>query len=180
MEKEKNNKNCIITLLLAIIIILATSIILLSTGTISFKNNANNDDGKENTITTETTGANYITKLINTYSYKGKYVDNKQEIPEDTPAKEMIYDKLTLNSDGTAEAEAGVVHGGGYSAKGKWYISEDEIIILNEECKATIIENKIEYPNCNPTWTYKYKVENNNIVITSSNNTMENITLNKD
>ena len=89
----------------------------------------------------------------------------------------MAIEELVLNKDGTATANASNVRASGYNTKGKWYISNNEIIILNDLCESTIIDGKVEYPNCQPIWTYEYKLDNNNIVITSKNNTLATVDL---
>ena len=172
MEKEKNNKG-LLAILIIIIVILTALCILFATETISLKSNKDN-------ITEETTTKNnagdvtsedLITKLVGTYSYKGKYVDNEKEIGENFDIKDTIYDEVILSSTGEAEAKSGSVRAGGYTAKGKWYISKEEIIILNEECTPESIDD--------PRWIYKYKIENDTITLSSINNTMESMTLEK-
>ena len=78
-----------------------------------------------------------------------------------------------------AEASAGNVRAGGYSAKGKWYISNNELIIVNEQCKAVAMNDEVVYPNCHEMWTYKLKEENGTVVLTSNNNSMTTVTLSK-
>ena len=178
MEKEKN-KNGLIAALITIIIILLALVILFTTGTISLKTEENTIKEEEKAANTENTNTDLISKLVGTYSYKGKYVDSTEDIGENFDIKDTIYDELVLNSSGEAEAKAGSVRAGGYTAKGKWYISKDEIIILNEECTPTSIDNNVEYINCSPKWIYKYKIENDTITVTSINNTMESMVLEK-
>ena len=93
--------------------------------------------------------------------------------------EELIYEEVKLNSSGYAEARGGNVCAGGYSAKGKWYISNNELIIINEECQPVIIDGKIEYPNCTPIWTYTYEIDNEKVILKSGNNSMEAVILNK-
>lgn len=85
-----------------------------------------------------------------------------------------------MNSSGVAEAKAGNVRGSGSTAKGKWYISNDKIIILNEKCTPSILNGEVEYVNCQPTWTYTYKIENNKVIISASNNITTDETLVKE
>lgn len=91
----------------------------------------------------------------------------------------MASEKLVLNEDGSASASAGNVRAGSYSAEGKWYISNNELIIINNKCEATIIGDEVEYPNCQPIWSYPYEITNDNIIISSGNNSMVKVILNK-
>ena len=128
-----------------------------------------------------------INNLIGTYTYEGEYVEKYKNASgeelskyENLPSNATVYEKLILNEDGTASANVGNLRAGSYSAEGKWYISNNEIIIVNDKCEATIIDNKIEYPNCKQIWSYSYKINDNNIVVTSSNNTTDMVNLKKD
>lgn len=178
MENKKSNRNSIIILLITIIVVLATSLVLLSTGTISFNGEGNKTEEKPQPI--ETNDTDIFTKLVGTYSYKGKYVDSKEEIPENITFEETVYNELILNSSGEAEAKAGSVRGSGSTAKGKWYISNDKIIILNEKCTPSILNGEVEYVNCQPTWTYTYKIEDNKVIISSNSNLTKGETLVKE
>lgn len=125
-----------------------------------------------------------INTLVGTYTYEGEYVEkeknasgeNKLEDDAYTSGK-MAIEELVLNKDGTATASASNVRASGYNTKGKWYISNNEIIILNDSCNATVSDGKVTYPNCQPIWTYEYKLDNNNIVVTSKNNTLATVDL---
>ncbi len=192
MEQNKN-KNGVIALLVIIIIILLALVVLFATGTINLKTSKKNIQKGNETTSNEMTdkstqnakvsNIDLINKLVGTYSYKGKYVDNEKDIGENFQIEETIYDEVVLNQSGEAEAKAGSVRAGGYTAKGKWYISNDEIIIINSNCHSYYIsendDKKCEYPNCSPIWIYKYKLENDVVTITSINNTMNTMTLEK-
>lgn len=181
MEDKYNNKG-VITLLVVLVMVLSVFCILFVTGTISFNLNKANDDNVNNDgIDSEidTNCSDIIDQIVGTYEYKGEYVDNDANIGDDFTEEQTTYDKLTLNSSGDALASAGNVRGGGYSAEGKWYISNDELIVVNNQCKATVIDGEVEYPNCDPMWIYTYKIENGKIVLTSNNNSMITVNLNK-
>lgn len=182
MEQEKN-KNGVNLLLIFIIVILAVLCVLFATGTINLKS----ETAEHNFQQTEILTKNLIDKFIGSYSYKGEYVDKEgnadgsSTVADDAlTSGKMATEKLVLNSSGLAEASAGNVRAGGYSAKGKWYISNNELIINNENCTATVIDGKVEYPNCHPVWTYTYKIEDNKVVIISNNNSVATVTLEKE
>ena len=144
----------------------------------------NNDSSNTDIISVHNDNDNYINKFIGSYSYEGELSDDKNvkdsDITDDAwTSGKMAYESLKLNVDGTAEAGAGNNRAGGYSAKGKWYVSNNEIIIFNELCNPIVLDNKVEYPNCWTIWTYKYELKNDNIIITSNNNTATTVVLNK-
>ena len=59
-----------------------------------------------------------------------------------------------------------------------FYVSSlDEELI--EKIMFSVINGNVEYPNCNPIWTYTLKEENGTIILASSNNSMAEVTLNK-
>lgn len=139
---------------------------------------------KQESNCTET--ENLVDRLVGTYSYKGEYVETikasggSKAINNDKDAwtsGKMAYENLTLKASGLAEAGAGNMNAGGYEAKGKWYISNNEIIVTNDDCKPIVMGKEADYPNCSPIWIYRYSIENNNIVITSDNNTATTVTL---
>lgn len=187
MESQKNNRGIII-LLTVIIVILLILCVLFATETISFKSNKVDNDPKQNISNNncDKTGDNIINKLIGSYTYKGEYVDEEMNKPGEDftdndafTSGKMTYEELKLDDSGYAEASAGNVRASGYNAKGKWYVSNNELIIVNEQCQAVVINNEVAYPNCNPIWTYTLKEENGTLVLTSNNNSMTTITLNK-
>ena len=150
-------------------------------------NNKVNDNIKPDSNKTDCKlDTSLVSKFIGTYTYEGEYVEKEKNASgeelskyENLPSNATAYEKLILNEDGTASASAGNVRAGSYSAEGKWYISNNELIIINNKCEATIIGDKVEYPNCQPIWLYSFEITDNNIVITSGNNTMDKVILNK-
>lgn len=185
---EKSNNKLVILLLGIIIVILAVLCVLFATGTIAFNfndkdNNEINNDKNQIINSANDTNTN---KFIGVYSYKGELYDSEVNATENhnidsnawTDGK-MAYEELKLGENGIAEATAGNVRAGGYNARGKWYISNNELIIINENCKAVSIDNEAIYPNCSPIWTYMYKNENGKIILSSNNNTMTKVDLNK-
>ena len=184
MVNQKNNK-VVILLLIVIIVILSALCVLFATGTISLKSNGVDNNDSEQNITEndiDKTDDNIINKLTGSYTYKGEYVDKDENynVGDDAlKTGKTAYEKLKLNESGYAEASAGNVRAGGYSAKGKWYISNNELIIVNEQCKAVVMNDEVVYPNCHAIWTYALKEENGTIVLISNNNSMTTVTLNK-
>lgn len=197
---EKNNKSLIVVLIIIIVLLLG----IMGFMYVKFNSDSNNKenivtdnnkkDGNENDndVTDDVTkkdvdekdnhlDTKLVEKFVGKYSYKGEDVDKDINSSDDnSSAEKTSYESLSLFSDGTANASAGNVRAGGYSASGKWYISFDELIIVNDKCVATIIDDKIEYPNCQPIWHYKYEIVNDEISIKSSNNTMTSINLIKE
>lgn len=191
MENQKSNKG-IISVLVIVIFILLVLCFLFATGTINFKSNDVNVDNnlsEQNNLNNDTINkvdSNIIDQFIGIYTYEGEYVEREEnaagnyDIEDDAwKTGKMAKEELKLYDTGVAEASAGNVRSGGYSAKGKWYISDKELIIINENCKATVIDNEAVYPNCQPIWTYTYKIENETITFSSSNNSMATVVLNK-
>ena len=175
-----NNKVLKIVLVLLIIIVFALSGFAFYEKTLKKDNNV--DDNK----TECKLATSLVSKFIGTYTYEGEYVEKYKNASgeelskyENLPSNATVYEKLILNEDGSASASAGNVRAGGYSAEGKWYISNNELIIINNKCEATIIGDKVEYPNCQPIWSYPYEITNDNIVISSRNNSMVKVILNK-
>ena len=187
MEQEKKKNNGLIIVLFLVILGLIGFINydkVLKTENVD-NDKITNDEIIENSGTN--TDSNLVNLFVGTFSYKGELYDKEKDasgtdnVGDDAwTSGKMAYEKLVLNTDGLAEAEAGNVRAGGYSAKGKWYISNNELIIVNEKCTATVIDGKVEYPNCHSTWTYTYKIDNNKVIITSSNNTMATVDLSKE
>ena len=176
---ENQNIKGLVASLIVIITLLFILCLLFATGAISFKSNKVDINETDQNIIDNESDQNIIDKLVGTYEYKGEYVDNDENIGNEFTVEQTTYDKLKLNSSGYAEASAGNVRAGGYSAKGKWYVSNNELIIVNEQCKAVVINNEVVYPNCHPTWTYNYKFENEKLILTSNNNSMTTVNLNK-
>ena len=175
-----NNKVLKIVLVVLIIIVFALSGFAFYEKTLKKDNNV--DDNK----TECKLATSLVSKFIGTYTYEGQYVEKYKNASgeelskyENLPSNATVYEKLILNEDGSASASAGNVRAGGYSAEGKWYISNNELIIINNKCEATIIGDKVEYPNCQPIWSYPYEITNDNIVISSRNNSMVKVILNK-
>lgn len=144
-------------------------------------------DDKNNIIAKDEQETDLITKFVGTYIYQGEYVDREKNSPGNTELEadvwssgKMAREKLELSESGHAKATASNVRAGGYAAEGNWYISNNKLIIINEECQPISIDGKVEYPNCQPIWTYTYKLDNENIILTSSNNTMATIELKKE
>ena len=175
-----NNKVLNIVLVVLIIIVFALSGFAFYEKTLKKDNNV--DDNK----TECKLATSLVSKFIGTYTYEGEYVEKYKNASgeelskyENLPSNATVYEKLILNEDGSASASAGNVRAGGYSAEGKWYISNNELIIINNKCEATIIGDKVEYPNCQPIWSYPYEITNDNIIISSRNNSMVKVILNK-
>ena len=188
-----NNKVLKIVLVVLIIIVFALSgfivyeKVLNKNNNVIDNNNKVNDNIKPDDNKTECNLAtSLVSKFIGTYTYEGEYVEKYKNASgeelskyENLPSNATVYEKLILNEDGSASASAGNVRAGGYSAEGKWYISNNELIIINNKCEATIIGDKVEYPNCQPIWSYPYEITNDNIIISSRNNSMVKVILNK-
>lgn len=188
-----NNKVLKIVLVVLIIMVLALSgfivyeKVLNKNNNVIDNNNKVNDNIKPDDNKTECKLAtSLVSKFIGTYTYEGEYVEKYKNASgeelskyENLPSNATVYEKLILNEDGSASASAGNVRAGGYSAEGKWYISNNELIIINNKCEATIIGDKVEYPNCQPIWSYPYEITNDNIIISSRNNSMVKVILNK-
>lgn len=199
---EKNNKSLIVVLIIIIVLLLG----IMGFMYVKFNSDSNNkenvvtDNNKkdsnenDNNVTNDVTkkdvdekdnhlDTKLVEKFVGKYSYKGEYVDKDINSSDDnSSAEKTSYESLSLFSDGTANASAGNVRAGGYSASGKWYISFDELIIVNDTCKAYEISNdgEIVYGNCQPIWHYKYEIVNDEISIKSSNNSITSINLIKE
>ncbi len=188
-----NNKGLKIVLVVLIIMVLALGgfivyeKVLNKNNNVIDNNNKVNDNIKPDDNKTDCKlDTSLVSKFIGTYTYEGEYVEKEKNASGETKYEEdpwasgkMASEKLVLNEDGSASASAGNVRAGGYSAEGKWYISDNELIIINDKCEATIIGDKVEYPNCQPIWSYSFEITDNNIVISSGNNSMVKIILNK-
>ena len=188
-----NNKGLKIVLVVLIIMVLALGgfivyeKVLNKDNNVVDNNNKVNDNIKSDDDKTDCKlGTSLVSKFIGTYTYEGEYVEKYKNASgeelskyENLPSNATAYEKLILNEDGSASASAGNVRAGGYSAEGKWYISNNELIIINDKCEATIISDKVEYPNCQPIWLYSFEITDNDIVITSGNNSMVKVILNK-
>ena len=188
-----NNKVLKIVLVVLIIMVLALSgfivyeKVLNKNNNVIDNNNKVNDNIKPDDNKTDCKlDTSLVSKFIGTYTYEGEYVEKEKNASgeelskyENLPSNATAYEKLILNEDGSASASAGNLRAGGYSAEGKWYISYNELIIINDKCEATIIGDKVEYPNCQPIWSYSFEITDNNIVISSGNNSMVKIILNK-
>ena len=188
-----NNKGLKIVLVVLIIMVLALGgfivyeKVLNKNNNVIDNNNKVNDNIKPDSNKTDCKlDTSLVSKFIGTYTYEGEYVEKYKNASgeelskyENLPSNATAYEKLILNEDGSASASAGNLRAGGYSAEGKWYISNNELIIINNKCEATIIGDKVEYPNCQPIWLYSFEITDNNIVITSGNNTMDKVILNK-
>ena len=194
-----NNKGLKIVLVVLIIIVFALSGFIVYEKVLNKDNNVVDNNNKVNdNIKSDDNKTNFnldtslVSKFIGTYTYEGEYVEEYSKIYknaggeelskyENLPTEATAYEKLTLKEDGTASASAGNVRAGGWSAKGKWYISNNELIILNDTCKAYEISNdgEIVYGNCQPIWSYSFEITDNSIVISSSNNSMVKVILNK-
>ena len=175
-----DNKVLKIVLVVLIIMVLALS------GFIIYEKALKKDNNVDDNKTDCKLDTSLVSKFIGTYTYEGEYVEKEKNASGETKYEEdpwasgkMTSEKLVLNEDGSASASAGNVRAGSYSAKGKWYISNNELIIINSKCEATIIGDKVEYPNCQPIWSYPFEITDDNIVISSGNNTMDKVILNK-
>ena len=175
-----DNKVLKIVLVVLIIMVLALS------GFIIYEKALKKDNNVDDNKTDCKLDTSLVSKFIGTYTYEGEYVEKEKNASGETKYEEdpwasgkMTSEKLVLNEDGSASASAGNVRAGSYSAKGKWYISNNELIIINSKCEATIIGDKVEYPNCQPIWSYSFEITDNNIVISSRNNSMVKVILNK-
>lgn len=175
-----NNKGLKIVLVVLIIMVLALS------GFIIYEKALKKDNNVDDNKTDCKLDTSLVSKFIGTYTYEGEYVEKYKNASgeelskyENLPSNATAYEKLVLNEDGSASASAGNVRAGGYSAEGKWYISNNELIIINNKCEATIIGDEVEYPNCQPIWSYPYEITNDNIIISSGNNSMVKVILNK-
>ena len=193
-----NNKGLKIILVVLIIMVFALGGFIVYEKTLKEESNVIDNDNKVNdniksddNKTECKLDTSLVSKFIGTYTYEGEYVEEYSKIYksggvaglgskyENLPTEATAYEKLTLKEDGSASASAGNLRAGGYSAEGKWYISNNELIIINDKCEATIIGDNVEYPNCQPIWSYLYEIKNNDIVMTSGNNSMDKIILNK-
>mgnify|MGYP004459621841 FL=1 len=188
-----NNKGLKIALVVLIIMVLALGgfivyeKVLNKNNNVIDNNNKVNDNIKPDDNKTDCKlDTSLVSKFIGTYTYEGEYVEKEKNASGETKYEEdpwasgkMASEKLVLNEDGSASASAGNVRAGGYSAEGKWYISNNELIIINNKCEATIIGDEVEYPNCQPIWSYPYEITNDTIIISSSNNSMVKVILNK-
>lgn len=192
-----NNKGLKIALVVLIIMVLALGGFIVYEKVLNKNNNVidNNNKVNDNIKPDDNKSdckldTSFVSKFIGTYTYEGEYVEEYSKIYknaggeelskyENLPTEATAYEKLTLKEDGTASASAGNLRAGGYSAEGKWYISNNELIIINNKCEATIIGDKVEYPNCQPIWSYPFEITDNNIVISSGNNSMVKVILNK-
>ena len=188
-----NNKGLKIVLIVLIIMVLALGgfivyeKVLNKNNNVIDNNNKVNDNIKPDDNKTDCKlDTSLVSKFIGTYTYEGEYVEKEKNASgeelskyENLPSNATAYEKLTLKEDGSASASAGNLRAGGYSAEGKWYISNNELIIINSKCEATIIGDKVEYPNCQPIWSYSFEITDNNIVISSRNNSMVKVILNK-
>lgn len=188
-----NNKGLKIVLVVLIIMVLALGgfivyeKVLNKNNNVIDNNNKVNDNIKPDDNKTDCKlDTSLVSKFIGTYTYEGEYVEKYKNASgeelskyENLPSNATAYEKLVLNEDGSASASAGNLRAGGYSAEGKWYISNNELIIINSKCEATIIGDKVEYPNCQPIWSYSFEITDNNIVISSGNNSMVKVILNK-
>ena len=177
-----NNKGLKIALVVLIIMVLALGgfivyeKVLNKNNNVIDNNNKVNDNIKPDDNKTECKlDTSLVSKFIGTYTYEGEYVEKYKNLPSNA----TVYEKLVLNEDGSASASAGNVRAGGYEAEGKWYISNNELIIINNKCEATIIGDEVEYPNCQPIWSYPYEITNDTIIISSGNNSMVKVILNK-
>lgn len=175
-----NNKGLKIVLVVLIIMVLALS------GFIIYEKALKKDNNVDDNKTDCKLDTSLVSKFIGTYTYEGEYVEKYKNASgeelskyENLPSNATAYEKLVLNEDGSASASAGNVRAGSYSAEGKWYISNNELIIINNKCEATIIGDEVEYPNCQPIWSYPYEITNDNIIISSGNNSMVKVILNK-
>lgn len=177
-----NNKVLKIVLVVLIIMVLALS------GFIIYEKALKKDNNVDDNKTDCKLDTSLVSKFIGTYTYEGEYVEKYKNASgeelskyENLPSNATVYEKLILNEDGSASASAGNVRAGGYSAEGKWYISNNELIIINDKCKAYEISNdgEIVYGNCNPIWSYPFEITNDNIIISSGNNSMVKVILNK-
>lgn len=188
-----NNKGLKIALVVLIIMVLALGGFIVYEKVLNKNNNVidNNNKVNDNIKPDDNKSdckldTSLVSKFIGTYTYEGEYVEKEKNASGETNYEEdpwasgkMASEKLVLNKDGSASASAGNVRAGGYSAEGKWYISNNELIIINNKCEATIIGDEVEYPNCQPIWSYPYEITDDNIVISSGNNTMVKVILNK-
>ena len=194
-----NNKGLKIVLVVLIIMVLALCGFIVYEKTLKEDNNVIDNNNKVNdnikpddNKTDCKLDTSLVSKFIGTYTYEGEYVEEYSKIYknaggeelskyENLPTEATAYEKLTLKEDGTASASAGNLRAGGYEAEGKWYISNNKLIIINDKCKAYEISNdgEIVYGNCQPIWSYSYEIKNNDIVISSGNNSMDMFNLNK-
>ena len=192
-----NNKVLKIVLVVLIIMVLALGGFIVYEKVLNKNNNVIDNNNKVNdnikpdgNKTDCKLDTSLVSKFIGTYTYEGEYVEEYSKIYknasgeelskyENLPSNATAYEKLTLKEDGTASASAGNLRAGGYSAEGKWYISNNVLIILNDTCKAYAYNGEIVYGNCQPIWSYLYEIKNNDIVISSGNNSMDMFNLNK-
>ncbi len=185
-----NNKGLKIVLVVLIIMVLALGGFIVYEKVLNKDNNVvdNNNIKSDDNKTDCKLDASLVSKFIGTYTYEGEYVEKEKNASGENKYEEdpwvsgkMASEKLVLNKDGSASASAENVRAGGWSAKGKWYISNNELIIINDTCKAYEISNdgEIVYGNCQPIWSYPFEITDNSIVISSHNNTQAEVVLNK-
>ena len=121
-------------------------------------------------------------KIVGTYEYKGEYVDNVPDDPSDDAwaTGKMAYENLTLNADKTANAKAGNMNAGGYNASGNWCVSDNKLLLFNDDCELVTLEDgSKDYPNCSPVWVYEYSLDGAKVTLTSDNNSGTTVTLSK-
>ena len=111
-----------------------------------------------------------LTKFAGTYKF-GEKVD-----PAfcDGSAKDYgEFLNLELKSDGTYTYTAGMNCGGGWNAYGKYAISEDKIYLFNDNCKINLVDGECGYINCENIIELNYSIENNEIIIKSTNDKLK-------
>lgn len=186
-----NNKGLKIVLVVLIVMVLTLGGFIIYEKTLKEDNNVIDSNNKVNNSIKSNDNKidckldkSLVNKFIGTYIYEGEYVEeykNDSSKYENLPIEATAYEKLTLKEDGSAIASSGNLRGGGYNAEGKWYISDNELIIINDTCKAHEISNdgEIVYANCQHIWLYSFEITDNDIVINSSNNSMVKVILNR-
>lgn len=190
MEEEKNTK-------LVVILVLSIVLTILSAGYIVYDKFIAEDksvDTKCNDTKDSKTAILEYKDFVGKYSYEGEFAklfDNEGEYIgsgepivttlSDANMGKMAVESLELDASGIAYAKALNKGSDAYEATGKWYISDNKIIIINTNCEpqSSIDSEEVEYPNCEPIWYYEYKVENNKLTLSSENNTMAKVELTK-
>ena len=112
---------------------------------------------------------NDVTTNISYEKIAGVYVNKEAVFPEDGQFHEdggeyYDYQRLTINSDGTARYEDMGSHRSGYNSEGPIFFGKDKLYLVNNNCQEMHINgDKCEQPNCVctygncvPSYTFRF------------------------